>query len=1107
MLMEQWIRISNRILKPMWLVLCIAGICFQGVNAQEVLVELPPQRQATTQGENIYLQNLKKNIQFDKNEMMLGKALRYIANHAELKLSYSEELIPLDKKVAIEQGDMTVEQALRMILDGTTLRFGISSTGQLFFLEKQVTRAEEALQVTVSGMVTDAQNGEALPGVNVIVVGSEEEMGSIIGTQTDINGSYSVNVPDALNTLAFTYIGYQRLEVDIDGRSEIDIQLQQDIQMLDNVVVVGYGTMRREDITSSVSSVSSEDFNAGIAIDPLDMIQGRVAGLTISRAGFDPNASAGIQLRGISSIEADRSPLIVIDGIPGADLQNIPQSEIETIDVLKDGSAAAIYGTRGTNGVIVVTTKSGRLNEGETQFDYQTSMQTEMISNRLDVFSAEQYRELISQGLIAENQDFGGNTNWYDEIQQTPFTQDHNFSISRGGENTRYRANVHYRDAKPIMIETSRRSYGGRVNIDHTGFNNRLNVQLNLQSTFVENKYGTNGVSEQAIIRNPTAPVYDEEGSFFDPVGFHNQFNPVARLKQHDEGAERSLFLGNIRGTLELTDWLSASLFYANENNIIKNYTYIGRESYQSRDNDYDGLASRLDQFNKNNTVDFTLESIQNLGQHRVNALAGYSYQDFITETFSAENRDFLTDATSWYDLGAGSFLGSGRASMGTNKSSSTLIGFFGRINYAFDNKYLVTASVRREGSSKFGIENKWGTFSAISLGWRLSNEPFMQGMEIVDDFMIRLGYGETGNQSFSSYQSIATLRSFGNYYDYESGNWISVWGPAQNPNPNLRWEKKKEFNLGLDFTLVQGKIHGELDLYTRTTEDLLFNYDAPMPPSVHSNIFTNVGSIQNRGIELLMETRVINSDSFQWTAGFNWSYLHNKIVKLSDEYYQQGYIEMANLPAPGSLGPSMRIEEGKRIGSFYGYRHAGFTEDGDWLFYKEDGSTSTPAGMSLDDRIYIGNGLPKMNAGLNNRLSYQNWDLSIFFRGEFMYDILNMLPMYYANSTVLGSYNQLQDVLGKYAHINAPTQYSDYYLEKGDYVKLDNISLGYSFDLREYSIRHLRVTATAQNLWTITRYTGLDPEVGSTGLTPGLGGRSFYPRTTVFSLGLNVGF
>src|SRR5690625_1781297 len=378
--MKQLIRISYQMTKIWCVSLFVIFTCASGVLAQDVLVELPQQRAATTQGDNIYLQNIKKIIQFDKTEMLLGEAIQYIADQVDLKLSYSEELIPLDKKVTIEPGDMTVEQALWMILDGTTLRFGISSTGQLFFLEKQVTRAEEALQVTVSGMVTDAQNGEALPGVNVIVVGSEEEMGSIIATQTDINGSYSVNVPDALNTLAFTYIGYQRLEVDIDGRSEIDIQLQQDIQMLDNVVVVGYGTMRREDITSSVSSVSSEDFNAGIAIDPLDMIQGRVAGLTISRAGFDPNASAGIQLRGISSIEADRSPLIVIDGIPGADLQNIPQSEIETIDVLKDGSAAAIYGTRGTNGVIVVTTKSGRLNEGETQFDYQTCMQTELSS-------------------------------------------------------------------------------------------------------------------------------------------------------------------------------------------------------------------------------------------------------------------------------------------------------------------------------------------------------------------------------------------------------------------------------------------------------------------------------------------------------------------------------------------------------------------------------------------------------------------------------------------------------------------------------------------------------------------------------------------------------
>ncbi|MEX0778953.1 MAG: SusC/RagA family TonB-linked outer membrane protein [Balneolales bacterium] len=957
------------------------------------------------------------------------------------------------------------------------------------------------VQDDIAGTVTDATTGETLPGVNVMLKGSTQ------GTSTDIDGRYSFAVSTSQDTLIFSYIGYITQEVPIEGRGQLDVSLVSEVISGGELVVVGYGSMRREDITSSVSSVSVEEFNAGIAGSPLDMIQGKVAGLTISRSGFDPNASAGIQLRGVSSVNAGSGPLIIVDGVPGADLQNISQNEIESIDVLKDGSAAAIYGTRGTNGVIIITTKSG--NRGETQFDYESSVQTEAVLSRLEVLSASQYRGLIADGLIAETQDLGHSTDWHDEITQTPFTQNHNFAISGGSENTRYRANVNYRDASPIMIETSRRSYGGRVNIDHTGFNDRLNVQLNLQNTIVHNQYGTNAASEQAVIRNPTAPVYDPDnpGSYYDPLGQYNQQNPVARLKQHDNGAERNLLLGSIRNTLTITNWLEASLFYAYENNMIKDHNYVTLESFQSRDSDYEGLASRQDRFWKNNTLELMLESEKEYGAHRLSALGGYSYQDFSYDNLSTENRDFLSDATSWYDMGAGSFLTDGRASMGTYKDFSKLIGFFGRVNYSYDNRYLLMASARREGSSKFGVDNKWGLFPAVSVGWRVSNEDFMNNIGLIDNLMVRLGYGETGNQDFSPYQSLTTLQSYGDYYNHESDSWISGWGPAQNPNPNLRWETKKEVNLGIDYALLNGRLSGAIDLYTRTTEDLLFNYDAPQPPSVQNSIFTNVGTIDNKGIEVFADFQVFNSNNFNWTSTLNWSYLHNEVGSLSDEVYKQGYIEMANLPAPGSLGPAMRLDEGRRVGSFYGYRHAGFTDDGNWLFYKEDGSTSTPDGMSLDDREYIGNGLPKMNGGWNNRISYHKWDLNIFLRGEFLYDILNMIPMYYANSTVLASYNQLESVLDEYAHIDAATQYSDYYLEKGDYVKLDNLSLGYNFDLSRYDIRNLRVYATARNLITITNYSGLDPEVGTVGLTPGMGGRTFYPRTTTFSLGFNLGF
>lgn len=875
------------------------------------------------------------------------------------------------------------------------------------------------------------------------------------------------------------------------------------------MVAIGYGTMRREDVTSSVASVRSENFNPGTARNPMDLIQGRVAGLTISRTSFDPNAGANIQLRGVSSVNAGRSPLIIIDGIPGADMSSLAQDEIESIEVLKDGSAAAIYGTRGTNGVIIITTKSGRATE-VAQFDYSSYVQTETISERPEVLTAAQYRNLISQGELPSHQDHGYSTDWYSELLRTPVTHNHNFAMTGGSENTQYRASVFFRDAQPIVMNTSRQSYGGRVSLNHTGLDERWKVQMNLQNTFIGIENTDYGAFEQAITRNPTSPVWDEEnpGQYHDPLGQHNYFNPVARLSQYEVGHDRNLFLGSIRNTLVITDGLEASLFYSYENNMTKRHEYISRDSYQSRNADYDGLASREDQFWVNNTLDMTLNyTLQDVDRHRINVLAGYSYQDFTYDNFSATNRDFMTDATNWYNLGSGRFLREGRADMGTYKNESKLIGFFGRVNYSLDDKYLMTASLRYEGSSKFGIDNKWGAFPAISVGWRVSNEDFMQNATFVNNLRVRLGYGETGNQDFGPYQSLVTLSSFGSYYDHIGSRWITGWGPAQNPNPMLRWERKKELNLGVDFSLFNNVFSGSVDLYDRTTEDLLFTYDAPMPPNVHSTIFTNVGTMSNRGVEVFAEAVVIDRGDLRLTTSVNWTYLHNELTRLSDDTYSLGYIQMYGLPAPGSLGDAMRLEEGVRVGSYYGYKHHGFTDDGEWLFYKEDGSVATPAEMTLDDRQYIGNGLPKMNGGLSARLNYRNWDFNVFFRGEFMYDILNMKPMYYANRTLLASYNQLQDLLDKYDHINSAVQYSDYYLERGDYVKLDNISLGYTFDLNNPNIRSLRVNATAQNVWTLTGYSGLDPEVNTTGLTPGVDGRTFFPRTTAFTLGVNLGF
>jgi TonB-linked SusC/RagA family outer membrane protein len=959
-------------------------------------------------------------------------------------------------------------------------------------------------QQSVQGTVIDASTGQGISGVTISVKGSS------VSTQTDENGKFTITANKGAILVA-SYLGFETSEKAVSG-TQVTFSLIPIQSNLDEVVVVGYGTQKKSEITSAVSSVKEKDFNQGGMRSPVDLVQGKVAGLNVTRTqGSNPNSGTSIQLRGMASIKGGNTPLIVIDGIPGGNLDLIKQGDIESIDVLKDGSAAAIYGTRGNGGVILITTKKGK--SGVSAFEYYTYGQHEAVARRPHMLSASQFRDRVIKDQNKPDLDLGASTDLYDElINHNNFSTFHNFVGSGGGEHSSYRASINYEKAQGIAKQNERDQFGGRVNFSQTGLADRLTFTGNIAANF--NKADLNGGKteffEQAIQRNPTAPLFNDDGSFYQTQGYNN-FNPLDRMANRIEDRNQQTFSGDARLKLQIIDPLSISTFasYVRDNTINRQYRSI-KDWDQREVSDYQGMAYawKGNDLNWAKTFETTIDYNQTFSDvHTITGLLGYSYQYNTYETFSMSNNGFTTDAFLDWDMGSGTALTNTklpRPGMSSYKDDNTLIAFFGRINYNYADRYYLTAILRREGSSRFGTNNKWGNFPAISAGWNITNEEFFTNKDLINNLKLRVGYGVTGNQGFPNYQSMVLLGTGGVYP--QDGVYYQTYGPTQNPNPFLKWEQKAETNVGLDFGLWSNRLTGSLDVYTRKTTDLLNQYTAQQPAYVSGSIWYNVGEVTNKGVELQLSGTPISNDNFTWTVDFAGNYQKNRLVQMSNDTFKSNWMTFGGLPSPGNLGDAIRLEEGGEIGSFYGKRYAGINDEGKWLFYKADGSTGTAAEMNENDLTYIGNGVPKYQASLGNRFNYKGFDLTVFFRGKFKYDILNTPDMYFGNQKWLPN-NVLQSAFDKHDAIKDDPQYSDYYLENGSFVKLDNVTLGYNFKFKTQYIRNLYVYLTGRNIATITSYTGLDPELQDVGFDAGIDSRGFYPRTRSWTFGLNIGF
>lgn len=983
----------------------------------------------------------------------------------------------------------------------------------------------EQSDLTIKGVIKDV-NGDPIIGATVI------EQGTRNGTVTDVNGQYTLRVKRG-KTIEVTYVGFQSKT--FKAGSDGNLTLEEDLRDLNEVVVIGYGTQKKSDVTSSVASVKADAFNKGSVLDAGQLVQGKVAGLQISLASGDPTASTSVMLRGTSSLLGSSAPLILVDGVPG-NFSTVAPEEIESIDVLKDGSATAIYGTRGTNGVIIITTKGGS-REMPTTIEYNGYMSVSTLSKKADFMDAEELRARWADGYSASganNKDYGATTDWLKEVTRTALSHNHNLTYRGGNKQTSYVATLNYNNRQGTMKKTDSRNIRARAELTHRMFNDKLTTTLAIMATENQYPYGYSPgtIYRNACIQNPTQPIRDEAGHYVErPVYFYD--NPVS-LQNETEGVSRSRrirFTGTV--VFRPIEELSFKAMYTRKGQNNLNGYYETMQHPSTTENGLNGYASRYANDYVYNSVELTADWHKKIGKHSVEAIVGYSYEHNESENFSANNRNFPTDAYTYNLLESGKGLQEGTAGMASYKDDTKLIGLFGRVTYNYDNRYLLMFSLRHEGSSKFGNDHKWGNFPGISAGWRINNEKFMKDCTWIDNLKLRAGFGITGIDAGSPYMSLASL-GYSGYFLYNN-QWIKILTPTRNANQNLRWEKKYEYNVGVDFEFLRGRISGAIDLYQRDTKDALWDYSVPVPPYQYSSIRANVGKIRNKGFEFLLNAIPVKTKDFEWNTNFSYSTNSNELRSISNDEFKMS----TDWFATGYTGEPIqtethRVKVGDPIGNFFGLKSVGVNPEGKWIVERleRDGNGKLTGGIYYDlaenatteDRQVLGNGVPKHFLNFNNTLRFKGWDLSINMRGQFGFQILNFQEMYYANPTI--QYNTLNSAFdlhaaytisddkkqlnsaGKSVRINDSQRYLSEYVENGSFWKIDNITVGYTFNVKKISwLRSLRVYASCLNLCTFTSYNGIDPEVDITGLTAGTDDRDKYPTTRSFTFGLNITF
>ena len=962
-------------------------------------------------------------------------------------------------------------------------------------------------QSKVSGTVKDA-NGEPLIGVSVMEVGTNN------GAVTDINGNYTLNVKPGAK-LKLSYIGFTPKTVKAGSNSQI--VLQEDNTALNEVVVVGYGTMRRKDVTSSITTVKAEDLNQGVFTDPGQMLQGKVPGLVVSSTA-DPNGSPTITLRGASTLRTGAmSPYYVVDGIPGVDISIVSPEDIESIDVLRDATATAIYGSKAANGVIIITTKKG--SKERTNVTYNGYVAFDNILKKYDVCTADDLRQYAKDNNITLK-DGGANMDWQDEVLRTGISHNHNVNISGGNGSTNYMISADLRKREGVIKMTGFDRFNVRSLVSTKTLKDHLTISIGANMMYGKH-FGVPSGNEGASVLDamnyysPTNAIKNADGTWTVGSGSKN-YNPLALMEENKSETvwKRNQFVG--KTALELWKGLVWNVNYSWSNYQSTYSAYNTRNSQLEGIGNKNGQATRNTYFGREQTFETYLNYDFKVGKSKWGLMGGYSWEEKKNnDGFGLSVEGYYNDDLGWYNMSyAQTILGVQNSVQSGYLEKVRNISFYGRVNYSFDSRYMLQATIRRDGSSVFGKNNRWGTFPSVSAAWNITEEKFMQNQHIFDNLKLRAGYGISGNaMGFDVYSSYNTYGASGTFvYD---GKTYRTYGATKNANPDLKWESTGMLNIGLDFAFLKGRLNGTVEVYHKKTKDLIWSYPVSTTQYIYGWMDANVGEMTNKGIEFTLNAVPVRTKNFMWSTTLNLSHNKNTVDKMQNETFHttnltQGDPMVAGVSADGW---TQRIMEGEPIGTFYTYQYAGIVNGrSEYYVLDENGNRTgeTTNNPSLKDRSITGCAQPKLNAGWNNTLTYKNWSLNAFITGVFGNDVYNSARAHYTAAQMFSDgKNVLKEFLSNPVGDASGSLPSDRYIEKGSYVRLQTLSLSYTFrNCFNDWIQDLTLYGTANNLFTITSYKGLDPEVNMGGIDPGIDYRwSRYPHTRTFMVGVKINF
>lgn len=976
----------------------------------------------------------------------------------------------------------------------------------------------QAQDIMVSGVVSDSTEDFTMVGVNIV------QKGATKGTTTDINGKYSITVVKG-SVLVFSFIGYNSVEV-VVNQPLVNIKMQTSATMLDEVITIGYATQKKSDKTGAVSHVKAEDLNAGSLTDPIQAMQGKVAGVLVTKKGGDPNSGFSVRIRGASGFMSNTQPLYVVDGVPGVDPTLIAPEDIESYNILKDAASTAIYGSRGSNGVILITTKKGSFGQGAragvSRVNFSSQVSFDKVAKKLKVLSAEEMRA-HAQTLLVKAQasnpnltidsiftDGGASTDWQDEIYRLGISNTNNISFSGGSNNSNYYASLTSANWNGVMKGTSKDRYIARLNFQHAALNDKLIFNVNATKSFENNdyenysSYNKDDIIYQAISRNPTDPVYNADGSYNKANRVFNYENPISIINEVQNIRNTQNFIGNLKTDYIILPGLVASLNLGYMANTFVSSYFRPSGLYASADN---GFGKKQNEGSRQQLVEFTVNYDKTINvNHNFNFLGGYSYQKSIYDGFYAQGGDAQSDFVGFNNLSIFNEVVYG--DIGSWKGEWTLAGFFGRAQYNYKQKYYGSASLRYDGSSKFGENNKWGMFPTVALGWTINKEDFMKNINWINQLKLRASYGVSGNQEIGEYRSQVVWVPSGKATNPETGEEVITFKPAWNANPDLKWEETAELNFGIDFSIFGDKLSGSFEIYKKNTTDLLGEYTVPVPPNLAPKTFANSGELENKGVELFLQAYPINTKNISWKTGLNLSHNKTTIVSLG-EYFnsvdgvrKEGYIN-----GRGLIGEEYYIigmMEGEQLGAFYLPTYVTLDQDGEFVYQSKTGGFTK--NLSEAQRSIVGNATPDLEIGWSNTITlYKNWTIDFAFRAMIGNDIYNATEMFFDNPSNLPSLNATQSAIEWYNDgRSSSASLADLYVEDASFLRLDYFSVAYNFKLKSTNlVKALTVFVSSNNLFTITGYSGIDPETTINGLSFGIDQFNVYPKTRTLTIGI----